>query len=259
MFEMIARLAPGWALAAGLLAILLVAGPGPLYKAGLLSLPLVFAGLKYGAFVGLGAGGIGIVAILARFATGHGSFVVIVLGLVFGIAAVGFVENFRRQASAVPPIHDITTDTDNPPQFVAAVHLREAAGAVNPPNYVGNEPEPGDTGRTIREAQLAFYTDLGPLFLDADPNFAFTSAITTVQDMGWDMVEASTEEGRIEAVATTYWYGFKDDIVIRITSQPDGTARVDVRSKSRVGVSDVGANAARIQEFLTALEAATGG
>jgi len=259
MFDAIARITPGLALAVGVLALALVAGPGPGYKYGIIPLPTVFDMLKYGAMVGMAAGGLGVIAILARLMSGQGALALALIGLLFGVAATGFVMNFRAQATAVPPIHDITTDTENPPQFVAAIALREAAGAVNPPDYVGNEPEPGDTGHTIREAQLAYYPDLQSVFLDADPGVVSAAILATIEEMGWDLIEANTLEGRFEAIDTTFWYGFKDDVVIRMDPQRDGAVRVDVRSKSRVGVSDVGANAARIREFLGALTARTGG
>ena len=70
--------------------------------------------------------------------------------------------------------------------------------------------------------------------------------------MGWHIVAAKSEEGRIEATATTLWFGFKDDVVIRIMPTAAGS-RLDIRSKSRVGLSDVGVNAARIREFVAAL------
>jgi len=259
MFEFLGRFLPGLALLAGLLAIAAVWGTGPLYKVGAISWVTILHGLKYGAFLGMAAGGIGIIAILVRLVSGQGALSLALVGLLCGAAAFGFVINFRAQATAVPPIHDITTDTENPPAFVAILPLREAFDTANPPHYVGDEPEPGDTGRTIREAQLASYPELGSVFLDADVSFVFTAALATVEAMGWELVEANTSDGRIEAVDTTAWYGFRDDIVIRIEEQRGGAIRVDVRSKSRVGVSDLGVNAARISEFLAALTAHTGG
>lgn len=257
MFEFLGRYLPALALLAGLLAVAAVFGTGPLYKMGAISWITILQGLKYGAYLGMAAGGIGILAILVRLVSGQGALALALAGVILGAGAFGFVMNFRTQAQAVPPIHDITTDTENPPAFVAAIPLREAAGAVNPPEYVGDQPEPGNPDRTIREAQLAHYTDLQSVFLDADPGIAFAAALATVEEMGWALIEASSSDGRIEATATTPWYGFKDDVVIRVETLPDGAIRVDVRSKSRVGVSDVGANAARISEFLEALRART--
>lgn len=259
MFDATARFLPGLALALGLVALALVAGPGPGYKFGIIPLGTVFQMLKYGAYFGMAAGGLGLLAIVARFISGQGALALALAGLLLGAAAVGFVMNFRSQAQSVPPIHDISTDTENPPLFVAAIPLREAAGASNPPEYVGGEPEPGNPERTIAEAQHAAYPDLQSVFLDVDPGVVSAAVLATIDEMGWDLIEANTIEGRFEATDTTFWYGFKDDIVIRIEPQRDGAVRLDVRSKSRVGVSDVGANAARIRAFLDALNARIGG
>jgi uncharacterized protein (DUF1499 family) len=80
------------------------------------------------------------------------------------------------------------------------------------------------------------------------PGAAFHVALATARDMGWAIVAADSSAGRIEATATTTWFGFKDDVVIRIEPDPKGS-RVDIRSESRVGGSDVGTNAARIQAY----------
>jgi uncharacterized protein (DUF1499 family) len=81
----------------------------------------------------------------------------------------------------------------------------------------------------------------------------FNRALDVAQRMGWELVAADQASGRIEATDTTTWFGFKDDIVVRVTSWGSG-ARVDMRSVSRVGRSDVGTNARRIREFLDALQ-----
>jgi uncharacterized protein (DUF1499 family) len=146
-----------------------------------------------------------------------------------------------RKAKQVPPIHDITTDTANPPQFVAVLPLR--AKAANPATYGGPE---------IAAQQLKAYPQIVPLNLPVSPGAAFERALATVRDSGWEVVDAVPAEGRIEATATTLVYGFKDDVVIRIAPAAQGS-RVDVRSVSRVGRSDLGANATRIDTFLNKL------
>lgn len=143
---------------------------------------------------------------------------------------------------SLPHIHDITTDTADPPEFVAVLPLR--ADAPNPPEYAGEE---------IAVQQRAAYPDIQPLRLPLAPVQAFERALATADSQGWHIVAAALPEGRIEATATTFWFGFKDDVVIRVT--PDnGGSRIDMRSKSRVGGSDVGANAARIRAFFADLE-----
>jgi uncharacterized protein (DUF1499 family) len=152
--------------------------------------------------------------------------------------------SWKRKAESVPPIHDITTDTINPPDFEAVLPLR--AEAPNPPEYGGD---------SIAQQQKEAYPEVQPLALDLPPDQVFARAFETAQEMGWDVVSADAATGRIEATDTTFWFGFKDDIVVRVSGVSNGS-RIDVRSKSRVGRSDLGANARRIQDFLIAVSAA---
>jgi uncharacterized protein (DUF1499 family) len=78
-------------------------------------------------------------------------------------------------------------------------------------------------------------------------------ALQAARDMGWEIVDADPVEGRIEATDRTLWFGFADDVVIRLATTDSGT-RLDVRSKSRIGGSDVGANARRIRRYLARLD-----
>jgi uncharacterized protein (DUF1499 family) len=137
----------------------------------------------------------------------------------------------------VPPIHDITTDTDNPPPFEAIAPLR--ADAPNPVTYDG-----ADSARQ----QLAAYPDIQTMVLPTAPRTAFDQALAAARDLGWEIVAAVPDLGRIEATETSFWYGFKDDVVIRIAGA-DRESRIDIRSKSRVGKSDLGKNAERIRAF----------
>ncbi len=149
-----------------------------------------------------------------------------------------------RKARSLPLIHDITTDVDHPPAFVDLVAIRKAASAENPPEYPGAE-----TAALQRKA----YVGLSPLDLTIPPGEAFARAVEVAREMGWEIVAEKAAEGRIEATATTVWFGFKDDIVVRVAAFAGGS-RIDVRSKSRVGRSDLGANAARIKAYLARLK-----
>jgi len=144
-------------------------------------------------------------------------------------------------ARNVPSIHDITTDTEMPPAFVALAQERVAA--PNGLEYGGAE---------IAAEQKKAYPDLVTIFSKASPDAMFARARKAVQDLGWQVADASESQWRIEAVDTTLLYGFKDDIVVRIRSDANG-CRLDVRSASRVGHSDLGVNAARIRKFLARL------
>ena len=141
-------------------------------------------------------------------------------------------------------IHDITTDTDNPPAFVALHALRMTTW--NGPEYGGAE---------IARIQKSEYPDIQPCFVDWTPTEAYEHALRAAHAMGWAIAAAVAEEGRIEATATTRWLRFKDDVVVRVAPHGSRT-RIDVRSKSRIGRSDLGANAKRIREYFRKLDAA---
>lgn len=179
-------------------------------------------------------------------------------------AAAGYVPlKMRQLVNANPFIHDITTDFDNPPAIVAAADLERK----NPPAYVGAEPAAGfvdgeyvaDSGVTVAEAQKQAFPDIQPVILAASLEEAKAAARAALADMKLETLAEGPvgEDGwRIEAVATSLWYGFKDDFIVRLTPLADGGTRVDVRSKSRVGGSDLGANAARVRAFFEKLDAA---
>jgi len=158
---------------------------------------------------------------------------------------IGTVLNQRPNTSGPPPIHDITTDTTDPPLFKAILPLR--IDAQNPPEYAGAD--------TARQQQMA-YPDLVTLTINKSIDEVFSVAEQIVRDLGWEVIAADQAAGRIEATDTTAWFRFKDDVVIRLTPIESGT-NVDVRSKSRVGRSDLGTNAARLRTFLYQLEAHT--
>jgi len=162
-------------------------------------------------------------------------------GLAASLVVAGVPAVWVWTAGRVPPIHDITTDTENPPAFSAVVPLRK--GAPNPVEY---------GGPTVAEQQRAAYPDVQPALLNVSPVLAFDRALETARAMGWRIVEANPAQGRIEAVDTTRWFGFQDDVVVRVVPAENGS-RVDVRSLSRVGRSDVGTNAKRIRAFLARL------
>jgi Uncharacterized protein conserved in bacteria len=216
--------------------LLLLAGPG--VRLGLWTFRLGFSMLRWGAYLGLAAAVVALLQLLWRRTRGPSPWPL--LGaLVLGLIAVGVPWYWLRLAERVPPIHDISTDTQDPPLFVAVLPLR--AGAPNAATYGGD---------SVAMAQKQAYPDIGPLELaGATPGAAFDRALAAARHAGWAIVAADSAEGRIEATATTGWFGFKDDVVIRIRA--DGSAsRIDVRSVSRVGGSDVGTNARRIRSYL---------
>jgi uncharacterized protein (DUF1499 family) len=217
-----------------------LASSGPLYRAQVVGLAPAFAMLKWALYGAVATLLVAVVAIIIAVRRGTG-LTMPVIALVLVVAAFAVPVLKLRQAARVPVIHDITTDTDHPPRFVSAVALR--AAAPNPVEYGGPE---------IAAKQRQGYPDLQPLSLPLPPNQAFDRALATARTMGWEIIASDPPSGRIEATDTTFWFGFKDDVVIRVARAPNGS-RVDVRSLSRVGLGDVGTNAARIRKYLAAL------
>lgn len=166
------------------------------------------------------------------------------------VSAIVFYMPWHYTLAAGASIHDITTDTANPPAFEAVLPARQAANAASA-DYPGSGPE-------TAAIQKRAYPDIAPLVLEAAPPQAFALALATAQAMPrWTIDASDPARGRIEASARTLWMGFTDDIVIRITADGAGS-RIDLRSLSRVGRGDFGANAARIRTYLAALRARAG-
>jgi uncharacterized protein (DUF1499 family) len=204
-----------------------------------------FTLLRWGAYLGIAGAVLCLVALVAT-RPGRAGTLLLVAAAVAGAVAAWVPWRQMRQARLLPPIHDITTDLDDPPTFEAVLPLR--AGAPNPATYGGPE---------VAAAQRSGYPDLAALRLNVPPPEAYQRALAAAHRMGWDIVAADSAAGRIEATATTAWFGFKDDVVVRVRGDSAG-ARVDVRSVSRVGRSDVGTNARRIREYLRQVAAAPG-
>jgi hypothetical protein len=228
------------ALLLGAIAALLLLAAGPGTRFDLWDYRTGFQLMRWAAFAGLGAAALASVMLLLP-RTRRSGIALLLVALALGLGAASVPWYALRQARALPPIHDITTDTDRPPQFVAILPLR--AGAPNPAGYGGAD---------VARAQVGAYPDLRPHRMGAAPADAFKRAQQAARDMGWEVVAADAAAGRIEATDTTFWFGFKDDVVVRVEADGAGS-RVDVRSVSRVGVGDVGANARRIRAYLQKL------
>ena len=202
-----------------------------------------FVFLRWAAYFGLAATVLSVVLLIMP-ATRRGHGAALVIALVVGIGVTWMPYHWMQRARSVPAIHDITTDTADPPAFVEILSLRK--DARNSAVYGGAE---------IAAQQKAAYPDIKPLVLQQPPASAFDLALAAAKGMGWAIDAAVPAEGRIEATATTSWFHFKDDIVVRIRPSGNGSV-VDVRSESRVGGSDVGTNAARVRAYLAKLTAA---
>jgi uncharacterized protein (DUF1499 family) len=197
-----------------LLALAVLATSGPAVRSGLVTYTVGIFMLPAAGALGLAAAILGAVALFRRRGGVARPLFAIVLGAsVAAIPAAGYL-----RARSVPPINDISTD-------------------------------PNESS----EAQRRAYPDIRPLRLAVAPNIAFERAKGAMEESGWQIVREDPSAGRIEAVATTRWFGFKDDVIVRITAEGTGS-RVDVRSKSRVGRSDLGTNAQRIRAYQRRLQ-----
>lgn len=198
--------------------------------------------LRISTFAALGIGCLALLVLLVpRLRAGNAATALATLVISLGIAWLPL--QWIYQARSLPVINDITTDTADPPSFVAILPRRADAPvpSVHP-------------GAATAQAQRAAYPDIAPLVLRIPQADAFAQAEAAARAAGWEVVATDPATGRIEATATTWWFGFKDDIVVRVTPAPGGS-RIDVRSVSRVGKSDLGTNARRIRSYLGRLGA----
>lgn len=222
-------------------AVALMGAAGPAYRLEWLSLGTSFTLLRQGAHLALGAGVLGLLTFMVAGLCRRWRPALVGMLVILAVAAtIALPAQMMHMARTVPPIHDITTDVTTPPAFEALADERQAA-----PNAVAYPGEP-----TARQQRIA-YPHLAPITLDQplDRVMAAVEAAADAQD--WHIAEVTSH--RLEATATTRWFGFEDDIVIRLTETPDGV-RVDMRSASRIGRSDLGTNAARIQTFLEVVQ-----
>jgi uncharacterized protein (DUF1499 family) len=167
----------------------------------------------------------------------------LVIALLVTLGPIAVLGNSVMKAKSSPFIHDISTDVTNPPALVAAQTDRiEGDHSVE---YAGTE---------ISELQLAGYPDLKSAAFEQSAADVFATARAAIEQNGWAILAENNQilPFTIEAVDTSLLFGFKDDIVVRISAAEAGSV-VDVRSMSRVGQSDLGANAKRIQKLLNQL------
>lgn len=215
-----------------LIAVLLLVLSGPGVRFEIWSYRVGLGLFRWAAYVGIAAALLAVVALALPRARRAGVSLPL-LALVLGVAVFYVPFQFQRTARSVPSINDITTDTEHPPQFMTASH-----------------PYPG---ADFARQQRAAYPDLAGVTLAVPPREAFARAASAAEAMGWEVVGRDLESGRMEAVDTSRWFGFKDDIAIRVTPAGAGS-RIDVRSKSRVGRNDLGTNARRIRAYLQQLQ-----
>jgi uncharacterized protein (DUF1499 family) len=214
---------------------------GPAYRLQWVSLGIGLQTVRWAAIVALVAAALALIAwLMPGPAIGRRGWAATALVLSLAVAAPPWYLYWKLQQ--LPRIHDISTDTAMPPTFDAVLPLRQ--GARNSVDY---------SASTAAE-QRRGYPDIAPLTLTLAPDAALGRALDAARSMGWQIVAVAPPQLRIEATDTTLLFGFKDDVVIRITPQGTGS-RIDVRSLSRVGGSDFGANAKRVRAYLKDLAA----
>jgi uncharacterized protein (DUF1499 family) len=220
-----------------LVAAVIVLVAGPLMNSGSVSWQIGLSAFAVSALLCA----VGVVALIVALFRRRGSPLVRT-ALIAGLFGAGIPAGIVAGASGAPPIHDISTDLANPPAFVAVTAELRGPGS-NPVSYdPANTPE-----------QQAAYPLIRPVTLAVPPAEAFVRAEAAARSLGWLIVAADPQALRIEATDTVPWWGFKDDVVIRLTPDASGGAvgtRIDVRSKSRVGKGDLGVNADRINRYL---------
>lgn len=177
---------------------------------------------------------VALIGLVAWLRCRRGGVAAVFIGLILSLPVAGIGAVFEMAARITPPINDISTDAEDPPVFWFT---------ATPSDYPAQNAEP----------QRAAYPDVRSLDLSLAPDEAFAAALGLVEERGWEVLSADPAESQIEAIARSRLFGFEDEVAIRVTETDTGT-RVDMRSRSRLGQIDRGANARRIEAFLTDLQ-----
>lgn len=241
--------------------------------AGAVALPLWFVAAALGTRLGLWSWRFGLGTMVGTF----GPFVLGTVGVIalitlamtvlvkprravgaaliaFAIPLAGFAWalKIRVDVQDIPAIHDVATDWREPMQFSPAMMTRRGADS-NPVVTDGRIPDDYPVtalrSKPYEAILSAAFPELEGIVLAGDNAEIFDRAIRLVKSRGWKIVSADLRDGRIEASTSSFWFGFVDDVVIRLTERELGV-KVDMRSVSRAGVSDIGANSRRIKDFL---------
>jgi uncharacterized protein (DUF1499 family) len=215
-----------------------------------------------GPFVLMGALGAALLALgLALIVKPRKGIVTALVAALIPAAGLGYGLYRADQTKAIPPIHDISTDTAAPPEFSRAVadtraRLNRGNDVDFTNNFVPDDPRFGAfRGKAALDLQKQAYPGVGPIMVEIDADDAFMAARDAAEALGWQVGAMDQAAGRLEASTTSLWFGFTDDIVVRVRPAVTGVgATVDIRSASRVGISDMGANAARILAFKAEIE-----
>lgn len=228
----------------GLVAAVLAAGSGLGNRFGFWTYREGFSALEWIVYVGAAAAAVSLVGAVLAWKGARFALVLALIGVVLGATVAWIPYKTRMALRASPRLADITTDIANPPPFVAILAVRTAAKARNSTDYSPDKAA----------LQAKHYPDIKPVIVPLPADAAFDKALTAVRSTGLMIVADDKAAGRIEATATTFWFGFKDDVVVRVAAVPGGTgSKVDIRSTSRVGAREAGTNAARVRKIAAAI------
>src|SRR5262245_16598260 len=233
----------GFAFVASFLAVIVV-------RSGLLEIQPAIATFGGALVIAAVALILAIAAFVVIWLEGLGGMGAALTAMLVSLALLAYPTYLGMRAYRLPWIYDITTDPIDPPRYEALARVRPRD--ANPVAYAG---------LYAAEQQRTAYPDIGPLTASATPQATYDAALAIVNKRRWRVVEqrapqAGRREGRIEAVARTPIMGFRDDIVVRVRPEAGDGSRIDVRSSSRYGTFDFGANASRIRSLLDDVEEA---
>lgn len=214
--------------------------PGQLYKFSLLELGSAFTLFRSAVYIGIAS--LVLVLIQWVFLRKTVSKYYVSASVLFACVAIAIPVIMMNQAKQVPPIHDITSDINNPPKFDKIAELR--ANAPNPLGYEGGE---------VSKQQLEAYPQIITQYFNHDVKTVMQESEKALDELGLELVSVDYDKQIIEAYEQTFWFGFIDDVILRFDVQ-DGKTTLDIRSKSRVGRSDLGVNAKRIERIFAKLE-----
>lgn len=231
-----------WSLRISLFALLTAALSVLGHRFSMIDFQSALLGLAGTTLTGLLAIVLGLIGTLRAIKTKESEIASTLAGSTLGFLIVMPVLMAIMAGAGAPRIHDITTDLAHPPEFVAIKALRTPAHNSLDRLELEN----------LSALQKSGYPDLIPLLIPRPFDQVFEQAVALVKKRGWEVAAISTANGRIEATVTTRIMGFKDDVVIRVQAAGNKT-KVDMRSASRVGKSDLGMNAERIRLFLADL------
>ena len=195
----------------------------------------------------------------------HEGLALALIALLIPAAGLGYLYHVRERATTIPPIHDVSTNVEDPPVHSPRLTAARAAAGANPVFPLSTRlssieayqtPRFADQGnRTVGDLGRESYPELRPLLVKVDRARLFDVLVQEAEERGWTLLTKDSAAGRLEAVAQTFWFGFSDDVVVRVRpASASGHLVVDARSTSRVGLSDLGANAARLTDYLRAVE-----